>query len=84
MKIKIVSDGLPQNTKVYTEDGIRLKGVRRIEWEIGVDQIGTANIEFVQVPVEIKGDLVEITEFQDKKSKYVLGKEFIEFKEANK
>jgi hypothetical protein len=74
MRIKIVSDGHPHNTKVYTDDGKELKGIRSIKWEIGVNQIGSAKIEFVEVPVEIKGDLIEITKFCDHSSRYVPNK----------
>ena len=31
-RVRIVSDGLPYHTKVYTEDGAAITGIRKITW----------------------------------------------------
>lgn len=58
MKIKIISDGLPGNTKVINlETGEELEDITVIDWHIEVDKIATATLCFINVPVEIEGEI---------------------------
>ncbi len=57
MKLKIVSDGRAINTHVETEDGHEIKGVQSIDWHVDVESgLATAEIKFVNIPVDIVGD----------------------------
>lgn len=58
MKLKIVSDGNPINTKVVdVETGKDItKSVRGINWQISVDRLAEAEIVLVGTPVEITGE----------------------------
>jgi hypothetical protein len=59
MKIKIISDGTSQGTKVIdSETGKMIPNVTAIEFKIDTEKnkIGKAKITFVDVPVEIETD----------------------------
>jgi hypothetical protein len=56
MKLKIVSDGTPTGTRLLTEDGNYIEGVRSIHWEIGVDKVASAIVDIVLVPAELEVD----------------------------
>ena len=54
MKIKIVSDGMPRNTKVVSvETGEMVDDVNCIDWHITVDGYATATLGFCQIPVDV-------------------------------
>lgn len=57
--VKIVSDGSPAGTRVLAMPGeVPLDGaVVAINWSIGVDQIGTAEVTLGYFPVEVEGRL---------------------------
>lgn len=58
MKIKIISDGLPKNTKIINQEtGEIIEHVRSIKWECAYDSLATAIIEFVNIPVEIEHNI---------------------------
>ena len=52
-KLKIVSDGTPAGTKVFTEDGKQIEGVYFISWEIDAGSLPRATISVHNVPVEL-------------------------------
>jgi len=47
MKLKIVSQGTPETTKVLTEDGKTIEGVTHIRWGCEVGGIAYADIRIV-------------------------------------
>jgi hypothetical protein len=54
--IRIVSSGDPMETKVYDcTTGEQIKGIRSIEWRIGMDDVATAKLEFVLAEVDVTG-----------------------------
>lgn len=56
-KIKIVSDGTPNRTRIYDiNTGEIIEGARRIEYRIDVNSIAVATIEFVCVECEIESE----------------------------
>ena len=58
MKIKIISDGLSTNTYVINaETGERIQGVVKVDWSCEAGQTAQANIEFINVPVEVVGEV---------------------------
>lgn len=58
MKIKIISDGNPVNTKVVTGDGVKIDNVTSITWHCGVGGAATATIELVVTEAEVVGELL--------------------------
>ena len=64
-KIKIVSDGLGHNTRVYDEHGNQLTSVRKVTWSCDARGMAVAVVEFIRPQVEVTGQLVdEHTELQ--------------------
>lgn len=58
MRIKIISDGKPLNTKVYDiNTGKELTNITSIEWKIQVDQTAKAVITFIDVPIEVTAEV---------------------------
>lgn len=58
MRLKIISDGQPLNTKVLNADtGEELQFVRSVKWQVGYDDVATAEIEVLMVEVELEADL---------------------------
>lgn len=53
MKICIESDGTSMGTKVMTETGEVIKGVKNIFWHIGVDGTSCADITIDAVPLTL-------------------------------
>ena len=52
--VSIVSDGTPRGTKVFTESGLELKGIRSITWNIDVDdRISTCTIEVIPSSIRV-------------------------------
>lgn len=60
MKIKIISDGTPQGTKVVnTETDERIEYVTSVQWKCEIGDIARARIEFLAIPVELTGEVKE-------------------------
>jgi hypothetical protein len=60
MRIKIISDGTPKNTKVVDADtGELVKDVYAIQWSCDVHNLARAIIGFINVPVEVEAETVE-------------------------
>lgn len=58
MRLKIVSDGTSNGTKIVDEEsGEEVRGVTHIEWSLGVDELAKVTIEFEAVSVDVKGEL---------------------------
>ena len=56
VKLKIVSDGGPKNTKVIdAETGECLVGVTAIEWEISYGNLAVATVTIEQMEVDLTG-----------------------------
>lgn len=55
MKLKIVSDGTAEGTRLVSLDGRRVQDVRSIKWEINAERGARATVELEHVPVEIVG-----------------------------
>ena len=54
-RIKIVTDGIPKNTKIIDMDtGEEIKGAYSIDYHIDKDDVGRATIKFVKIPVELQ------------------------------
>jgi hypothetical protein len=47
MKLKVITDGTPQGTRVTDETGIKVENVRYVKFEVGVDFLARATIELV-------------------------------------
>jgi len=59
-KIKIISDGTVTGTKVVDENDIPLTDISRITWTVSAeDALATAIIEFINIPVELEGEINE-------------------------
>ena len=59
-KIKIISDGTVAGTKVVDETNTPLSDIKRITWTANAeDTLVNAIIEFINIPVEIAGELNE-------------------------
>jgi hypothetical protein len=56
MKIKIISDGIPQHTQVLTEDGQPIENIQAITWRIDLDGLGEATIRVLAPEVELVAD----------------------------
>lgn len=54
--IKIISDGSPYGTSVLTKDGSRIEGITRIRWEIGVNGLAKATLDFSLVEVHVQAE----------------------------
>ena len=60
MKVKIISDGTSIGTRIVNaETGEPIEGCRAAHWICDMDeyQVATAILEFINVPVEIIGEL---------------------------
>ena len=58
--IKIISDGTVAGTKVVDENDLPLKDISRITWTVSAeDTLATATIEFINIPVELEGEINE-------------------------
>ena len=57
MKLKIISDGIPKNTRVLTEDGVEIDNIQSITWHCGVDELATVTLKLVLTEAEIMGKL---------------------------
>jgi len=53
MKIKVVSDGTPLGTKVFTEDGKVIDDIQAIEYYVSVEETGRLTLLVYNVPVEL-------------------------------
>ncbi len=56
MKLKIVSDGIPKNTKVITEDGKAIDNIRSITWHCEAGKLATVTLGLVLVEVDLTGE----------------------------
>jgi hypothetical protein len=60
MRIKIISDGTSRGTRIVNaETNDPIEDCRAIHWicDVGDNQLATAICEFVEIPVEIIGEL---------------------------
>ncbi len=55
-QIRIVSDGTPQNTSVYTADGHEIRGVTEVDVHVSHQDHATAVIQFINVEFEMLAD----------------------------
>lgn len=55
-RVKIISDGFPENTKVIDVESGKEIHARSIRWDIDKDNIGMAYIEVVMPKIEIETD----------------------------
>ena len=80
--IRIVSDGIfPKKIKVYSEEtGEEIKGVRKIEFQIGVGEIAIAKLSFAVSHLDVAG-LVDVTELGDEWRSYRLDKQDVSMAE---
>lgn len=70
--IRIESDGSPGGTNVFdVVTGAKLRGIRHISIEIGLDGCPLAKIEFVCPEIKGKGEVVDITGLGDFYRRYV-------------
>jgi hypothetical protein len=71
--VRIESDGTPGGTKVFdATTGEQIRGVRGIKWSIGLDTVATAEIDFVVVEVNVKGETIQdVTALSDEYAQYV-------------
>lgn len=53
IKLKVVSDGTSDGTKVYDQDGKVLQNVTDFSFSVAADGLGIVNLSLVGVPVEI-------------------------------
>lgn len=61
IRVKIISDGTPQGTRVVDHlTGETIVGVKRIEWDMDVNRLGKARLTFVAPIVEVVGDAEEV------------------------
>jgi len=67
LKVKIVSDGTSTGTRIFNEDGERLKNVTAVEWRIEVGGIPEAIVTFRNVSVE----LTNVEMIQDSKKERI-------------
>ena len=59
-KIKIISDGTVAGTKVVDESNTPLTDIKKITWTANAeDTLVNATIEFINIPVEIEGEINE-------------------------
>lgn len=57
MKIKIISEGLSTNTKIINaETGESIENVTALKWECSVGHLATAEIKFINFPIEAIGE----------------------------
>ncbi len=56
MKLRIVSDGLSIGTKVLTEDGQEIEGIRKIEWSVNAGCIAEVSIGLTAMEADIVGE----------------------------
>ena len=72
MKLKIIANSIhPKNINVINaETGELLEGIRSIEWKVSLSEIATCKIELIGVPVEVVGELVEVTQPEDKAKRF--------------
>ena len=54
--IRIVSDGTPNNTHVFTHEGHEIAGITHIEFSVAYDHQATAIIKFTCAEAEIVAD----------------------------
>lgn len=58
MKIKIISDGLAENTKVINvETGKLIEDIATAEWSCKVKELATAKLTFINVAIEAVGEV---------------------------
>ncbi|CAK0755088.1 hypothetical protein CCP3SC15_2010010 [Gammaproteobacteria bacterium] len=59
MKVRIVSDGTRQGTKVFDEDGIPIKGIQTVTWSLDArgEGVGKAVLTFPISSIEATGNL---------------------------
>ena len=70
MKIKVISNGTTQGTRVLTENGEKIEGCVSAEWKIDMENIAQLTLKFVGVGVEVEGDLMDVSEFGDEWKQY--------------
>ena len=59
MKVKIISDGNPMNTKVTNaETGEVIDGITNLKWQIHCGSLATVDMRLKMTDVEIVGDMV--------------------------
>lgn len=56
MKLKIVSDGNPVNTQVFTEDGKKIENIRSITWHCEAGKVATLTIEIILIETDLTGE----------------------------
>lgn len=57
MKIKVVSDGTPEGTKVVDENNEALEGLAAVKWTCYPEQVPTVILKFVLPEVELSADI---------------------------
>ena len=57
MKLKIISDGSPENTEVLNiETGEKLDGVTHIDWHIEAQELAECTIRLHNIPLEVEAN----------------------------
>tara|TARA_R110000824_G_scaffold14354_4_gene61113 strand:+ start:3245 stop:3433 length:189 start_codon:yes stop_codon:yes gene_type:complete len=60
MKLKIISKGFPELTKVVNEaTQEQVEGIQSVEWHMGVDGLSRAMIKLVDIQTDIESDFDE-------------------------
>ncbi len=62
MKLKIVSDGTGDGTKILDENGERIENAVSVNWEIEASNNAIATITFMNVPVELVGESIGVVD----------------------
>ena len=56
MKLKIISDGTSQGTRIVSLEGRQLRDVTKVTWSVNAGGKSKAIIEVEEVPVEVVGE----------------------------
>ena len=60
MKIKIISDGTPNGTKIVNaETGEHIENVRGIIWKCSVGHLAEVILDMINIPAEIQGNTIK-------------------------
>ena len=60
MKVKIISDGTASGTKLIDQEtGKSIEDITSITWSVSVDELAQVNVKFINVPVEVIGEIEE-------------------------
>jgi hypothetical protein len=55
-RLRITSDGTPQGTRVFTEDGTLIRGVQLVSWHLSTSEMARCTIEVRAVAVDLVGE----------------------------